>query len=192
CGDEEPRTETTAERVAWHTGRPLTRELARPVNIVLRRTTPRDVVLRLRELHRIALWLDRRIDPDQPIDVQFTQVSLMEALQSFAAQLEAQVAQVGGTLFIGLPESTDRIRTAIELRTAELRRFEGEDALGRQFTLLRGTTLAWPDLAEPARLVDDVCQSFQIEQMGNSRVPHDLWAAGAMADVNAVEALALL
>jgi hypothetical protein len=184
--------EAGAERTGWQTGRRLTQELARPVNIVLQRTTPRQVVLQLRKLHEIALWLDRRIDPDQPIDVQFTQVSLQEALETFALQLDAELAQVGGTLFIGLPGSTDRIRTLIELHTAELRQFEGEEAVGRQSALLRGTTMTWEDLAEPSRLVDDLCTSFEVKRSGEGRVPHDLWAAGAMADVNAVEALSLL
>jgi hypothetical protein len=179
-------------RIVWHTGRSLTQELARPVNIVLQRTTPRRVVLRLRELHQIALLLDRRIDPDRPIDVQFTQVSLQEALQAFAVQLEADCVQVGGTLLIGPKASTDRIRTLIELRTRELRQSEGQDAIGRQFTLLRGTTLRWNDLAEPASLVDEVCAAFVIERTDEVRVPHDLWAAGVMADVNAIEALMLL
>lgn len=175
-----------------HTGRRLTQELDRPVNIVLQRTTPRQVIVRLRELHQIALLLDRRIDPDRPIDVQFTQVSLQEALQAFAVQLDAELVRIGGTLFIGLPESIDRIRTLIELRTGELRGMEGEDAVGRQFTLLRGTTLAWEDLTEPARLVDEVCTAFDVKRVADSRVPHDLLAAGVMADVNAVEALSLL
>jgi hypothetical protein len=187
AADDAPRP-----RTVWHTGRRLTQELDRPVNIVLQRTTPRQVILRLRELHEIALLLDRRIDPDRPIDVQFTQVSLQEALQTFAVQLDADCVQIGGTLFIGPPASTDRIRTLIELRTSELRGLDGEDALGRQFTLLRGTTLNWTDLTEPARLVDDVCAAWRIERVGDGGVPHDLWAAGVMADVNAIEALSLL
>lgn len=184
--------DANATRTVWHTGRRLTQELDRPVNIVLQRTTPRQVVQRLCELHQIALLLDRRIDPDRPIDVQFTQVSLQDALETFAVQLDADLVQIGGTLFIVPPASSDRIRTLIELRTRELRELEGEDAVGRQFTLLRGTTLTWENLTPPARLVEDLCTAFEIAPIGDTVVPHDLWAAGVMADVNAIEALSLL
>jgi len=180
------------ERSGWLTGRPLDHELAKPVNIAMNRTSPRQVVTRLRQLHRIALLLDRRIDPDQPIDVQFTQISLNEALESFANQLEGELARIGGTLYIGPPAEVDRIRTLIALKSLETRHFDGEDAVRRQFELARGTTLVWEDLAEPAALLEQVAEAFHVKRLAGETVPHDLWGAGAIVDLNATEALCLL
>lgn len=184
--------EATGDRIAWHTGRRLQQELVRPVNIVLNRTTPRAVVQKLRELHHVALLLDRRIDPDQQIDVQFTQSTLHEALQAFALLLDGELAQIGATLFIGPAPSTDRIRTLIAVRTAEVKALDGDDSVRRQIELLRGATFSWNDLTEPAQLVDDVAEAFHVKRSDDARVPHDLWGAGVLADVNAVEALSLL
>ena len=174
---------------AWLVGRRLQQELEKPVNIVRSRSTVRDVVRRIRELHEVALLVDRRIDPDRSIDVQLVQTSLGDGLALWATQLEAELVTIGGTLYIGPVDVTDKIRTLIALRTREVR----EDAeFQRLSELLQGTSLAWEDLAEPVELLDRVQTTFRCRALNPEAVPHDLWGRGAMADVNAVEALLLV
>ena len=77
---------SSAPRLA---GSELRKELESPINVTIPQTRVREVVLRLESLHNVAILLDRRIDPDRLIDVQLTQVTLLEGIEFLANQLHS-------------------------------------------------------------------------------------------------------
>ena len=63
------------------TGRSFRQELGQAINVYRQRVRVREVVEQLAQMHGIAILLDRRIDPDRVIDLQLTQVTLLQGLE---------------------------------------------------------------------------------------------------------------
>ncbi|MEZ6144859.1 MAG: STN domain-containing protein [Planctomycetaceae bacterium] len=179
---------SSAPRLA---GSELRKELESPINVTIPQTRVREVVLRLESLHNVAILLDRRIDPDRLIDVQLTQVTLLEGIEFLANQLEADAALVGGTVVIGPTDKLDRTRTDIVIQHQTLKDSSSEQGQRRLFELFSGKSFRWDNLQTPRELVQSIGEGYGVEVTGLDLIPHDLWAAGEMIDVSAVEALML-
>jgi len=202
------------------TGVRLRSELQRPINITRPDVPLREIIARLSELHHIAILLDRRIDPDQRIDVQLSQVTLNDGLELLARQVDADAGIVGSTIIIGPGDALDRTRTDIVIQVLSLSRSSiiAQQRFNRN--VYSSKTIQWDDLQSPSDLVQMIVEEFAFtvpdstlmfdefdssrEQLktipvrrdlilsGIDRIPHDLWAAGVMADVTVVEALTLV
>ncbi len=165
------------------TGTRLRQELHRPINVTRPDVRLREIVERLSELHNVAILLDRRLDPDQHIDVQLNQITLNDGLEFLARQVNADAAIVGGTIMISPDDALDRIRTDLAIQHQSLRETPA---------LSSGMSFQWDDLQTPHELVPVIAERFGVVISGLDLIPHDLWAAGKMADVNATEALLLV
>jgi hypothetical protein len=175
-----------------NTGAAFRQELRRPINVYRQQVRVREIVEQLADLHSMAILLDRRLDPDRIVDVQLGQMTLQQGLEQFAAQLDADAAIIGGTVVIGPLQSLDRLRTDIALQYQTWKARTSEDESGRSLPLLLGRTFRWDALQSPSELLQQVAADFGLEVADIALVPHDLWAEGVMADVGAIEALALV
>lgn len=174
------------------TGSRFRDELDKPINITRPDIRLREFLHRLSDLHRVAILLDRRVNPDQHIDVQLSGVTLSDGLELIAHQVDADAAIVSGTIVIAPPDALDRMRTGIVLQHQFLHASPGEDVQERSFDLLTGKTFRWDDLTMPTDLIASIAHEFDLTLSGDDVIPHDLWAAGVMTDVSAVEALTLI
>ena len=108
-----------------------------------------------------------------------------------ANQLEADAALVGGTVVIGPTDKLDRTRTDIVIQHQTLKDSSSEQGQRRLFELFSGKSFRWDNLQTPRELVQSIGEGYGVEVTGLDLIPHDLWAAGEMIDVSAVEALML-
>lgn len=184
------------ERTAPLTGAKLQNELDKPVSIARDSITHegaelRPLLQRVATERGVALTLDRRVDPGTRIDSELPPLRLRDALGKIASAANCVSLVVGDTVFIGPREGTGNLRTLIALRDAELNESVGLPPV-RGSELRRAWTFAWDDLDRPSELVLVAAQHWALQVEGLNRVPHDLWAAGRLAGVNAVDALSLL
>ncbi|MEW4529584.1 hypothetical protein [Maioricimonas sp. JC845] len=181
AGDGPPRTE-------YLTGSRFERELKRPLVATRADVGIREWLRRLSDDRQVAIALDRRIDPGRSIDVDFREVRLEDALDQVAASVEGAGAIVGDTVVIGPTVSLGRMRTWIALRHGEV--LDRGDDLGRlSFELTRHRELRWERLTRPVDLITQLAKETGLEVAGLDRIPHDLWAAGAISGVNLTEAV---
>ena len=186
-----------AEQPPPLTGPRLRAELEKPVSIARDSIANEGAELRPL-LERVAggrgvsYVLDRRVDPSTRIDLDLPPLRLRDALGRIAAEAGCCSGRVGETIYIGRSEtSAGKLRTLIALRETELDELDAP-AGGREFELRRTWTFAWHDLDRPADLVLLAAQHWALQVEGLDQVPHDLWAGGTLAGVNAVDALSLL
>ncbi|MFG0335177.1 MAG: hypothetical protein ACF8TS_17610, partial [Maioricimonas sp. JB049] len=180
-GDRPPQTE-------FHNGSRFERELQRPLVATREDVGIREWLRRLSDDRQVAITLDRRIDPTRSIDVEFRNVRLHGALEQVASSVDATAAVIGETVVIGPADSLGRTRTWIALRNAEV--LERGDALGRMaFALTRKRELRWNRLTRPAELVARLAEETGLSVAGLDRIPHDLWAAGALSGMDLAEAV---
>jgi hypothetical protein len=180
-----------SEPLDFRTGRDFRDELEQPVTVTRSDVELRPLLARLSADRKIAIVLDRRIDPGRLIDASLPPMSLLSAIRQIAAQAEAGVSVVGDTIYVGPPASAGKLRTLCLLRELDLDDFGA--ALGpREFELSRTHTFAWDDLERPFDLLVHTAQRSDLTIDGIDQIPHDFWAGGTMVGVTATEAVSLV
>lgn len=166
-------------------------QLDKPLVAVQEQAALREFLRTLSENLKVAILLDRRIDPDQRIDVRIQSPFLDEGLRELARPLDADVVVLADTLFLTTRANARTLRT--RLRLAEGRR---DEAVGgdfrRKVDLTRRAALAWDDLAQPRELVEAIARGAGLMVQNPDALPYDLWAAGCIAAPNSLEALLLV
>lgn len=179
----------TADDVRFLTGSSFRHELTQPIGITRDRAELRPFLRGLAAERRVAILLDRRIDPGTELDANLPPLEFQAAIRTLAVQAGAGVSVVGDTLYVGPRTGTGVIRTLVALREAELGELSDR---GRQFELAQTETFAWNDLDRPADLLLRIAQRYGLTVEGLEHVPHDLWAGSTIAGVTAAEALSLI
>ena len=177
-----------AAQSMWLTGPALTKRLSAPMDIVWSGKSFRAVLESLSQAEKVAIVLDRRIDPDAPVDVAISGKSLAEALSAIAQHQNAVVCMVGPVAYFGPPAAAKRLRTLVWLRSEEVKTLPAETA--KVWT--RSRPFTWPDLAEPRQLLAQLARDSNIELKGLELVPHDLWAGADLPPLPLVERLSLV
>jgi hypothetical protein len=180
--------ETAAAESAWLTGPALAKRLAAPMDVVWSGKPLRAALDSLSRTEKVAIVLDRRIDPDARVDLVISGKSLAEALAEIAQNRNGGTCVVGPVVYIGPAAAAKRLRTLVYLRSQEARALPAEAA--KAWT--RAKPLAWPDLAEPRQLLAQLARDANIEPKGLELVPHDLWAAADLPPLSLVERLSLI
>jgi hypothetical protein len=177
-----------AAPVAFETGADLEQRLAAPVSLSWTNTPAVRALQSLSASRRIAIVLDRRIDPDQPISLVLADEPLRSALDKIAKHLHAAYCQLGPVAYLG-PE-----RTAANLRTLAAKHTESVRPLAKPRVLefLRLRSSHWDDLAEPRQLAAALAEEAQVELLGAEQIPHDLWRAADLPPLTWIDRLTLL
>lgn len=145
-------------------------------------------------LERIAstvhapLWADRRVDPRQIVDAEFTDVPFRAALAELAARHDLGVAQLGDVIYVA-PEKTARGLTTLSRRARTALR--AAPAAQRK-RWLQAAPWSWPRLSEPRALLNELMQQANVELVGGELVPHDLWPARTLPPLPLVDRVVLL
>jgi len=136
-------------------------------------TTLREALRSLSENQRLAILLDRRVDPEQLVNVTLADVSPAEAVAQTASSRKLGMALLGPLAYVGPVEPTRQLRTIAALRKQEAQELP---AAARQAALAnRGTT--WEDLATPRQILEKLAAEARVKLVGIDQVPHDLWGA---------------
>src|SRR5581483_7227994 len=91
-----------AQQPAWKTGAAFTRQLRENVEYVAWQDRAlRDGLDRLSQTYGVAIFLDRRIDPDQKLDFTARELPLEAVWQQLAAAAHAETAVIGSVVYIG-------------------------------------------------------------------------------------------
>jgi hypothetical protein len=137
---------------------------------------------------RVAMFIDRRIDPETRLNVAMGDVPFEDALGRVATAGNAEFCQVGSVVYFGPATITKRLRTVVELRKQDIRALPAAD--GKRFAVLK--PLRWDDLAEPRELLRTIAAEAGVTIENVDTVPHDLWAAAELPSLPIADRLSLV
>ncbi len=178
-----------ADEFDWLTGSRFDQQMDSPIESLHWGANPlRRALGSLARSQRVAIFLDRRIDPGQPIDLSVQNQPLRVVIRRLADSLQIGVCRVGPVIFLGPRPTTQVLEEAIESRRSEIQRWP--PALAKR--LFTARPAAWPELAEPRQLIQDLGKRSQLEIEGLERVPHDLWPAADLPPLDFAEHMSLL
>lgn len=180
--------EAADEPVDWRTGRAFEQQLTMPVSLHWPRVPLRSSLERLAGIQRVAMMLDRRIDPNQLIELQLHEVPLQTALEQIAATSHMGVTRLGPLVYFGPPAATRQLRTLAAAAEEPLAAL----APSRQQKWLARASWGWEALSTPRELLETLARenSFTIENL--ELVPHDLWPQVSWPSLSLIERMTLL
>lgn len=148
----------------------------------------RDALANLSENQRIALWLDRRIDPNQAPDLSFERMSLRAILHQIAGRLQSGVGYVGPIVYVGPREVASKLWTLSALHRQEIQKFPA--AVRTRWEPAQ--PVQWPELSTPQQLLLATANEVPCTLDGLESIPHDLWPARNLPPLTPAERLELI
>jgi hypothetical protein len=173
--------------VAWHSAEGVRRQLEQPVSISWSGVPLRQAVQNLARSQRVAMLLDRRVDPDQEIELALTDISLEEVLSRIAAKLNLGVSHVGPVIYLGPAATAERLQTLVELRKQEIDRLPP----AARAALVAPKPCHWEMLSTPKELLAEAGRDYAVRIEPPADLPRDLWPAGELPLVVLAERISL-
>jgi hypothetical protein len=137
---------------------------------------------------KIAVLIDRRVDPGRKIDISLHQTPLKEVLETIARKNNLGISMVGPVAYFAPPEVARRVRTIAALRQEDVRRLA--PVVAKKF--FNQKSMAWDDFAQPRELLEKLGTENGIRIEALDQVPHDLWAAADLPPLDLIERITLI
>jgi len=182
---------SAAEPEKFLTGNEFTRQLNRPLLANLDYSPIRQVLNRFSEERRIAVDLDRRIDPSQLVLVDLQTSYFDEGIRVLATRLSADVVVLADMVFVTTPVTAQTLRTRIALAEKKLEELP-KSSFARQVELSRKVPWHWKDVTSPRDLLVEFANRFEVRIENPEAIPYDLWAAGDVPHANFVSGVLLI
>ncbi len=180
-------------RIHWLSGRDLDRVLDNSRLTVqwsgqtLRRALDKLATQTFRP-KRMAIILDRRVDPGQRVALDVRDVSLRDVLDQLAKKHQLAVKELGAVIYLGPTDRVDRLSVVAADRRRDLQSLTKR----KQRPFVRSQPLGWDDLAEPRDLVGQLALASGLKVANLQQVPHDLWPANRLPPLSLSNRLTLL
>ena len=175
--------------IQWRTEGELDQHLDRPVGLTWDDVPLRDGLWSLAAAQRVAIFLDRRIDPEQLISLKVSDERLDQVLQRIALLAGAAVARVGDVMYVGPSETAGQLPTVAELQSQFAR--NGDSQLGAN--LLTRRSYRWERLTPPREILTDIAQAQKMTWSNlETVIPHDLWPEANLPPLRTTELLTLV
>ena len=143
----------------------------------------RDVLDKLSAAADVAIWLDRRVDPSQRIDLQSDEQSFAETISELNLQTATQSVWLGGLLYVAPTDKAVEIQYAFWLAATNA----NQELLHRRLQ-----TRHWSTPIEPSQLIANIASEAGIKLSNLSAIQHDVWRAGDLPSNNAAAVLTAL
>jgi hypothetical protein len=150
-------------------------QLARlgPISYTAINSPLRQALRSLSQALRVAIVVDRRIDPDQSVDIELVDVPLDEALALIAKRAGGGASILGPVVYIGPQETAGQLRTLSALATQDVQKLPAR----QKGAALLSRPLDWQALTTPQQVFERLAQEASIPIRAQERLPHDLLAA---------------
>lgn len=173
----------------WRTEADLDKQLESTFDLTWEDVPLREGLMRLGKTQRVAIFLDRRINPDRPISMTFTNERLELALQRIAAELRLGMSRVGDVIYFGPEETARRLPTVAQLQS----QFAKSSGIPEALKLLDQKKYSWPKLATPHEILVSVAEDHGMTWNNLDEViKHDLWPAADFPAMRTTEYLSLV
>ena len=176
------------DNVTWLTGPALRKKLDQPVGIGWSQTPLRDGLQGLARTHQVAIILDRRIDPGQPLDLNLRDVPLRQALEVVVQNRNLGYCLLDSVIYFGPPAVSQKLRTLAAMKKEEMSPLPA----ARRLELGRTKPCKWSDLAMPRDLVSQVGKEAKLQIQGLEQIPHDLWTGADLPPLSVIDRLLLI
>jgi hypothetical protein len=186
CAPEWGQISPVKSRLSYEPeGTPRRHRERRSASIHWQQVPLRDAIARLKPLFDETVFVDRRVDPSLRVTLDIDAASAEAVVTAIATAHELGVGRLGRLVYVGPRPTAEQLRAVAEQRGRDVATLPA----GLRTSLAGRRILAWPRLAEPRQLVTSIAEQYGWRVVAAERIPHDLWAAGELPELNAAEQL---
>ena len=143
----------------------------------------------LSQAQKVAILIDRRVDPSEKLNLTIKDTPLRSALQEIADHCGLGVSRIGmAVVYFGPPSIAEKLPSIEAAFVRAVRRLSPP----AQRKFFQSKALAWDDLASPRDLLAQLGQQNRVAIDGLDCVPHDLWAAADLPPLSLIDRLTLI
>jgi hypothetical protein len=186
-GDANAQTQRAPSPIEWRAADAVRSQLQARISVDWEDVPLSQAIATLSKSQKVAILLDRRVDPSTEFHLSLKDQPLEAVLKSLGIKHKMGIARVGPVVYLG-PREADRIQTVFEIRKQEL----GRLAPALRTALLRPRPVRWEMLAEPSGLLTELGEHYQMRINGIESVPHDLWDKRELPAISFVEEFTLI
>jgi hypothetical protein len=169
--------------------RPIVNKAAhRSATIHWQRVPLRDAIGRLRALFDDIVFVDRRVDPGMRVTLDIEVASAEAVVAAVAAGKDLGAARLGSLVYLGPAVAANQMRAVSAARSGEAARLPAEV----RATITKNRPTSWPRLSEPRGLIQAAIEHRGWRLANADAIPHDLWSAGELPDLDLAEQLTML
>lgn len=167
-------------RVKWLAGKSLAKQNEAPLSASWNAAPLRKQLREFAAQRRVAVYVDRRVDPSAKQTVTFVDRTNEQIIWSVAEDNDLGVARIGELLYVGPKSTAARLPFVIRDIQKSLSKFGSQ----QRRDWLKQQSIYWNDAT-----TSDEFQNW-LQQQGitiEGQLPHDVWAAGDLALVSRLE-----
>ncbi len=183
--------------IEWRMGADLERHLEQPVSLTWTDAPLRQQLIRFSQKERIAVFIDRRIDPNQVVTIIQSDLTFDQILWNVADQIGLGVCRLGNLFYIGPPEHTSQLAVHWQQMKSDSSRLKAKSKTDWS----KAMPVKWPVATAPGNELQRLSRENQFRitrseaiQIGTSEtdLPHDQWQALDLPKLPIDEQVALL
>ncbi len=177
------------EAIPWRTNADFDQQLQRPFDLTWDSVPLREGLQSISQTQGIAIFLDRRVDPDQEMTMTFSDEPVETGLLRIAAAIGVGMSRVGDVIYLGPEATAKRLPTVAELQN----QFAKASGIPEALKLLDHDKYHWEKLATPREILIDVAVAHDMTWSNLDQVvKHDLWPAADFPPLKTTEYLTLV
>lgn len=165
-----------------------TQQLAKPVSITWQEVPLGTALERLAETQSLAIWQDRRVDPNVPITLTVADQPLADVFAALGQQAGVVAVPFAGVIYFGPQQTADELATLAALARQPL----AKAPAASRTRWLKPQAWSYPRLSEPRQLLIELATSVNAKVQNEQSVPHDLWPARDVSALAAIDRAVLL
>ncbi len=165
-----------------------TQQLAKPVSITWQEVPLGTALERLAETQSLAIWCDRRVDPNVPITLTVADQPIADVFAALGQQTGAAAVPFAGVIYFGPQQTVDELATLAALARQPL----AKAPAASRTRWLKPQAWSYPRLSEPRQLLTELAASVDAKVQNEQSVPHDLWPARELPAMAAIDRAVLL
>ena len=143
---------------------------------------------RLAETQSLAIWRDRRIDPNLLITLTVADQPLTDVFAAIGQQAGAATVPFEGVIYVGPQQTADELATLAALARQPLVKAPA----AARAKWLKPHTWSSSRLSEPRQLLNELAAAADAKVQNEQSVPHDLWPARELPALAAIDRAVLL
>ena len=174
--------------VDWLTGKSLARAKELAISVRWSEVPLRDRLLRLAYRQGIPIFVDRRVDPNTPLNFDIRQKTWEQLLWTLAESLELEICQIDNLYYVAPPGQALRIRLTFEQNLEQLRKSRKQ----LKVPWLRPTNFEIPEYSQPRLLLEQLAKQHEISVIGLDLLPLDVWPGYRLPPLDLLQQCTLL
>ena len=145
--------------IAWLSNEALSEHNSLPISVMWRDAELKDRLMRFSQTQRVAIFLDRRIDPSTIINLTSNNVTTEQFLLEIAKQTDIGICQIENVYYLGPKKTANSLASTTE----SLLKAAGKFGKRTQIRWNKNESLRTESVVEPKQLLLEIAKACYLE-----------------------------